>query len=119
MIAFTTDTAVPTPADIPLPGPEPGLSVWVVEDNAMLRETIVDLIHQTPGIRCTFSAGSSEEAIAALERDLVPQVVLMDLGLPGMSGQEGIRHIKAYSPATQVTSPSGPMSSAWSTVSSR
>lgn len=78
------------------------IDVWIVEDNQHLRETIADVLDRQPGIRCGLAAGSGEEALAALDRGEVPQVVLMDLGLPGMSGTEGIRRIRTISPATTI-----------------
>ena len=80
----------------------PEIDVWIVEDNENLRETIVELLARRPGIRCTLAAESAEEAIAELERGEVPGVVLMDLGLPGMSGTEAIERLRAVSPASQV-----------------
>ena len=76
--------------------------VWIVEDNTFLRDTIVELIDAWPGMRCTLAAGSCEEALARLEEGDVPHVVLMDLGLPGMSGLEGIGRVKAVSPTSHV-----------------
>src|SRR5688500_424520 len=76
--------------------------IWLVEDNAFLRDTVRELFAQRPGMRCTLAAGSCEEALAALRRGHVPQVVLMDLGLPGMSGTDGIARLKAISPTSQV-----------------
>jgi DNA-binding NarL/FixJ family response regulator len=76
--------------------------IWVVEDNAYLRETVRELFDQRPGVRCSLAASSCEEALAALRRGHVPNVVFMDLGLPGMSGVEGIAHMKALSPMTQI-----------------
>lgn len=76
--------------------------VWVVEDNDFLRETLVEVLDGAEGVRCTLAADRCEEALGALERGQVPQVVLMDLGLPGMSGVEGIGRLRAASPATQV-----------------
>ena len=78
------------------------VSVWIVEDNETLREIITDFINQADGMQCTLAVEACEDALEALERDQVPQVVLMDLGLPGMSGQDGIRHIKAISPSSQI-----------------
>lgn len=78
------------------------IQIWVIEDNAFLRDTVLEFFGQRPGMTCTLAASSCEEALAVLERGESPQVVLMDLGLPGMSGVEGIRRIKAISPATQV-----------------
>ena len=78
------------------------ISVWIVEDNEPLRETIVELIVQTDGFECTYATDSCEKALDALKSGNVPQIILMDLGLPGMSGEEGIRLIKARSPATQI-----------------
>lgn len=83
-------------------GPSDTVNVWIVEDNAFLRDTVSELIDQAPGMRCTVRAGSCEEALAALDVGEVPQVVLMDLGLPGMSGVDGIREIKSRSPASDV-----------------
>lgn len=81
---------------------EQEIHVWVVEDNPFFRETVVELVERRPGMRCTLAAGSCEEAVAALRRGHVPQVVLMDLGLPGMSGVDGIGRIRAMSPASQI-----------------
>lgn len=82
--------------------PDEQIDVWIVEDNANLRETIAELLARQPEIRCALAAASGEEAMAALDRGEVPQVVLMDLGLPGMSGVEGIRRIRAVSPSSQI-----------------
>lgn len=78
------------------------IHVWVVEDNAFLRDTVAELLDRSPGMGCALAAGTCEEALDALRRGKVPQVVLMDLGLPGMTGIEGIGRIKAISPASAI-----------------
>jgi len=78
------------------------IGVWVVEDNEYLRETVVELVDGQAEMCCTLAADSSEVALEALERDPIPQVVLMDLGLPGMGGVAGIRQIKSRSPTTHI-----------------
>jgi DNA-binding NarL/FixJ family response regulator len=81
---------------------EQDIEVWIVEDNVFFRDTIVELFARQPGMRCALAAGSCEEALAELRRGRVPQVLLMDLELPGMSGLEGIGRIKLISPASQI-----------------
>lgn len=78
------------------------IDVWIVEDNQPFRDTVVELLEQRPGMRCSVSAGTCELALETLERGQVPQVVLMDLELPGMSGLDGIGRIKAISPSSQI-----------------
>jgi DNA-binding NarL/FixJ family response regulator len=51
---------------------------------------------------CSLSFVKCEDAITALQKESPPQVILMDIGLPGMSGIEGVRRIRAISPATQI-----------------
>jgi len=76
--------------------------VWIVEDNAFLRETLAEVLDAQGWARCTLAVETCEEALEALGRGDVPEVVLMDLGLPGMDGLEGIARIKAASPASHV-----------------
>ena len=78
------------------------LNVWIVEDDELYRESVVALIRQTGGMTCPGAFTSCEEALEALEEQPVPDVVLMDLNLPGMSGIEGIAHIKALVPTTDL-----------------
>lgn len=76
--------------------------VWVVEDDPLFRETVRDVVDEAPGMACPHAFGSCEAALDAIQSHDAPNVILMDLGLPGMSGLEGIRKIRARSPITDV-----------------
>ena len=78
------------------------ITVWLVEDDTMYRETLVDLISAARDLRVGYACGDCRDAIDALETDFAPEVVLMDIGLPGMSGTDGARRMKEVSPATQI-----------------
>jgi len=69
------------------------LRVAIIEDQLRIREGLKTLIDGTPGYQCTGSFGSMEEALQKIPADL-PDAVLVDIGLPGMSGIEGIRALK-------------------------
>ncbi len=79
-----------------------GMELWVVEDDALYRKTISELLHEVEGIRCDHTFSRCEDALRALETEPAPDVVLMDLGLPGMNGIEGTRRVREISPATRV-----------------
>jgi len=76
--------------------------LWVVEDDALYRKTISGLLHEVEGIRCDHVFSRCEDALRALESEPAPDVILMDLGLPGMNGIEGTKHVREISPATRV-----------------
>lgn len=73
------------------------IKVAIIEDQQVLRDGLAFLLDSTEGFRCTGSYGSVEKALARMDGDL-PDVVLIDIGLPGMSGIEGIRVFKQRSP---------------------
>lgn len=76
--------------------------VWVVEDNDLYRDTLAGLLGEADGLRCAFAAASGEEALAALDAGLVPDIVLMDIGLTGMNGIAATRQIKARVPTARI-----------------
>ncbi|HMB92739.1 MAG TPA: response regulator transcription factor [Rhodothermales bacterium] len=78
------------------------LFVWIVEDDDLYRASVTTLLEQTDGLACTGAFGTCEAALAALDAQPPPDIVLMDLSLPGMSGTEGIGHIKALVPTTEI-----------------
>ncbi|MCC6396208.1 MAG: response regulator transcription factor [Bacteroidetes bacterium] len=69
-------------------------TVVVVEDRKRIRETVVELINTSGGLKCVGAYGSCEALLEELD-DAHPDVILMDIGLPGMSGIEGVKAIKA------------------------
>lgn len=77
-------------------------SIWVVEDNELYRSATASLLEAQPGIACPVAVSTCEDALAALDGGEVPDIVLMDIGLPGMSGIDGCRRIAAISPASRI-----------------
>jgi DNA-binding NarL/FixJ family response regulator len=77
------------------------ISVAIVEDDRATREGLVFLINGTQGFTCANAYGDCETAIPDIVED-PPHVVIMDLGLPGMSGIEGIRRLKEKLPDLDV-----------------
>ena len=74
------------------------INVWVIEDACEYRRELVELLDATPGIECDQSFGSVEEAMLRFRAGNFPQVVLVDIQLPGVSGIEAIRQLKEMQP---------------------
>jgi len=79
----------------------PDLKVGIVEDLKQTRDGLAALIDGMPGYRTAGAWRTMEDAIAALGRD-VPDVLLADIHLPGMSGIEGVRALKRRHPSLQI-----------------
>ncbi len=77
------------------------IQVAIVEDNTAVRENLSRLINTTEGFACVATCVSVEEAWETLPK-LVPDVVLMDIHLPGRSGIQGVARLKTLLPETQV-----------------
>jgi DNA-binding NarL/FixJ family response regulator len=73
------------------------IKVAIVEDLRQTREGLAMLLNMTEGYRCTGAYGSMEEALEKLPHNL-PDVLLSDIGLPGMDGTRGIRLLKERFP---------------------
>jgi DNA-binding NarL/FixJ family response regulator len=76
------------------------IRVAVVEDDMGTREGLALLIGGTPGYACVGAFGSVEEALAA--PDVGPDVLLLDIQLPGMPGSEGVKMLQARCPEAQI-----------------
>ena len=73
------------------------INAAIVEDRREIREGLAMLINGTEGFHCSGSYRSAEEALDRIQLHL-PDVVLMDIGLPGMSGIEALRILKERYP---------------------
>jgi DNA-binding NarL/FixJ family response regulator len=77
------------------------IKVSIVEDQKQMRNGLAALIGGTPGYIVAGSYPSMEDALVRMEWDL-PDVVLMDIKLPGISGIEGVRRLKSRFPKLQI-----------------
>lgn len=82
--------------------PPPEVSVWLVEDHNDARRMVARVINRAPTMCCPHAFSTCEQALETLAREPAPDVVLLDVGLPGMNGIEGISRLKALSPATHI-----------------
>lgn len=85
-----------------VPGAQPKITkVVIIEDLREIREGLATLIDFTDGFKCVGKYGSMEVALHNIGRD-VPDIVLSDIGLPGMDGIEGVRILKERYPALKI-----------------
>ncbi len=80
------------------------IHVTIVEDDRSLREGLGLLISATPGYRCPRGFGSVEEALRGIGAggEVVPDILLLDIHLPGMLGSDGVKLFREKFPAMQV-----------------
>lgn len=78
-----------------------GIAVGLVEDDPRFRSVLRLLLDGTPGYRVVFAAGSVEEAVR-LTPDEMPDVILLDIHLPGRSGIDGLEVIRDRFPAAAI-----------------
>ena len=77
------------------------ISVSIVEDNDKLRATLARVLNRAEGFRCLSQYANAEDALKDLPQ-VRPDVVLMDINLPGMNGVQCVRQLKALLPQIQV-----------------
>ncbi len=77
------------------------ITVMIVDDHEMVRHGACSYLKAQPDISVVAQAGTGEEAVR-LAQEFIPDVVLMDLVMPGMDGIEATRRVKSVSPRTQI-----------------
>ncbi len=82
------------------PGASPPIKVSIVEDDAAVRAMLCKWIRQADGFQCLADFENAETAVAAMPRD-APDVALVDINLPGISGIECVLRLKFRLPHTQ------------------
>ena len=81
--------------------PDP-IHLWIIEDHKTYGERLVRALNRLDGISCTQRFTACEDAFAALTTEPAPQVLLLDVGLPGMNGIEGITRLRQLAPSTAI-----------------
>ncbi|MGH9852513.1 MAG: response regulator, partial [Blastocatellia bacterium] len=77
------------------------IRVAIVEDDRILREGLAMLINGTPGYACVGAFPSVEEALRLMGQR-VPEVLLLDIQLPGLPGSEGVKVFREKFPSLEI-----------------
>ena len=78
------------------------LDLWIIEDDEQFGQQLEELIDMSDAFHCTRVFRACEPAVEMLRRDDPPDLVLMDIGLPGMNGIDGIRTIRQITPEAKI-----------------
>jgi len=73
----------------------------IVEDNKVIRESLMEFVQADPEFRCVCTCATAEEALKVIPRHQ-PEIVLMDVQLPGLSGIECTAQLKQLLPALHI-----------------
>jgi DNA-binding NarL/FixJ family response regulator len=85
-----------------MPSENHKVNVWIIEDNEFYRSNLAVLLNSSEWITCNNTFSSCEDALEELKESFSPEILLVDIGLPGMSGIEGIRLFKRVCPALEI-----------------
>ena len=77
------------------------INIAIVEDNRSFRAKLANYLNEAPGFHCACACDSAEDALKMVPK-LLPDVVLMDIHLPNMSGVDCTRRLKDLCPAVQI-----------------
>ena len=77
------------------------INVSIVEDNDKLRGTLARVLDRSAGFRCVSQYANAEDAVAGVPQ-IRPDVVLMDINLPGMNGVQCVQQLKKLMPQIQI-----------------
>jgi len=80
---------------------KPPIKVSIVQDDARTREKLMAVLGSAKSLQCLRACSNGEEALREIPRE-VPDVVLMDINLPGINGVECVRQLKKIAPEIQV-----------------
>ena len=78
------------------------IQVWLVEDNEIYRRGLARAIDSAQGMNCGGEFDCAETALDALSTPATPEVILLDVGLPGMDGLAALEKIRKLSPDSRV-----------------
>jgi len=78
------------------------ITVAIIEDDKDVRDGIQEYLNSQPDLICQLAEESVENFLTKLDPEDPPDVILMDIGLPGMSGIDGVRIIKEKIPAIDI-----------------
>lgn len=76
--------------------------VWIVDDWEPFSEVLSEVINESRSFKCEECFYSCEAVLRKLKTTTPPDIILLDIGLPGMSGLEGLNHVKAIAPKTKI-----------------
>jgi DNA-binding NarL/FixJ family response regulator len=78
------------------------INVWLVEDNHVFRNTVARALNEVEGMQCSQLFSNAEDALDALLGGAIPDIILLDIGLPGKSGILAASQFKTITPATPI-----------------
>ena len=96
----------PTASFLSQPGRPAPVRILLVDDHAVIRQALRMLLSSQPDIEVVGDVENGRDAVAAVER-VLPDVVLMDVVMPGLNGLEATRQIRRIAPSTKVVMLSG------------
>lgn len=76
--------------------------IWIVDDHRTFAANLARVINTAGELSCESVFHSCEDLLEAIRKGAITDTILMDIGLPGMSGIEGIRRVKQILPTVQV-----------------